>query len=348
LWHEGRDRTGWNAPNGFRLWGRMRVYYDIPAGAHTLGVQCQTSMGMVDVGRIESSSVILTREYDEVDNDVHQRISLMATTVGNQNLMVKLPGSELTRDVGGSIEVAISVPIGEGGHGACLPWMDNAPTPSEPVYNAGLYGAGLASTYGSWKLWTHSRVYTSVPFGTHTFDIRCHNDSGVMKIGEPGAASVLIVRELDDDDQVVAQGLDPHGDGYEINGNGQPQQWYPITGLQAALEVTYGALDVTSFINYYHVNAGAWLSCRPVIDGMWLGTYSGAEFESNEEEGVAHQLSNDAYHDMWYRRRLYTGVPQGQHTVGLECLSSGNDYWVGQYGQATLTVRDVPLINGGG
>ncbi len=343
-WHEGRERT--NSPSGVRLWSRMRVYYDIPAGEHTLGVQCQTSTGSVNVGREESSSVILTREYDGVDNKVRQTISLLATTRGASGAMAKLPGTELSGDFGGTIEVAISLPIGEGGSAACLPWMDSAPIPSQPAYANNYWLAGLTATQGSWTTWTHSRIYTGISQGSHTFDIRCHNGWGILKMGQEGAASVIIVREIDNDEQAVAQALDQasNGNGYEINGLGQPFNWYPLAKHQVPVDVTYGTLDVTSYTQYYGINTNAWLTCRPVIDGMWLGTFSGAAFESNEEEGVVHSLVGDDYYGMWYRRRLYTGIPQGQHTVEIECLSNGNDYYVGSYGHGTLTVRDVPLI----
>ena len=347
-WHEGRDSTGYNNGTAPRLWKRMRVYYDIPEGEHMLGVQCRTSANQVMVGRNDSSSVILTREYDEDESDVHQKISLMATTAIPQDQMVKLPGSELVGDIGGTIEVAISVPIGDAGNVACLPWMDESPIPSQPVYTSQRWNLGIASVPGGgWNMWTHSRVYTSIPLDTHNFDIRCHTDGNLLKVGLVNAASVIIVREISDD-QAVAQGLDPHNNGWAIDGNAaQPHILYQYPQFQAAVNVTHGTLDVTSFTGYYSVNNDAWLTCRPVIDGVWLGVLSGAEFQSNEEEGVVHQVSGDGGYDMWYRRRLYTGIPPGPTTVGLECLSSGNNYWVGQYGQSTLTVRDVPLIDGG-
>lgn len=345
LWHEGRERTGWNNPYGFRLWSRMRVYYNIPAGEHTLGVECVTnSISPVSVGRENSSSVIVTREYDQVDNRVHQKVSLMATTVGNQDLMVLLPGSELMANVGGTIEVAISVPISNGGHAACLPWMDDEPILSDPVYTGGRWGAGLTSTYASRTLWTHSRVYT-IPEGPHEFDIRCHNSENNLNIGELNAASVIIVRELDNVTQDVAQGLDTNGNGYEINGNVASGTWAPMPYHQATVTVTHGTLDVTSVAQYYDVNSQAWLTCRPVLGGEWLGSFA-ADFESDEEEGVVHQLSSDGYHGMWYRRRLYTNIPPGSPSIGLQCLSSSNAYYVGNHGHGTLTVRDVPLING--
>src|SRR5690606_13377544 len=150
-------------------------------------------------------------------NRVHQSISLMETTAGNQGSMVKLPGSELMADVGAVIEVAISVPIGYGGHAACLPWMDDALIPSEPEYASIGWIGGLTSLYGSWAMWALSPVYP-IPRGQHISDIRCHNDSGSLQIGEENAASVLIVRELDHVDQDFAQGLDEHGNGSEING----------------------------------------------------------------------------------------------------------------------------------
>ena len=347
-WHEGREQTSWSDDDNFRLWKRMRVYYDIPAGDHTLGVQCRTSAGEVAVGRANSSSVILTREYDGIDSDVHQVISLQSTTMGSSPTMVKLQGSELARDVGGTIEVAISVPIGEGGQAACLPWMDNAPIPSsDQDYTNVYWTAGLTRTNGAWTMWTHSRVYDNIELKSHTFDIRCHNNGPDLEIGDEGAASVLIVREIDNDDQAVSQDLDTSGSGWEINNNVQPFNWHLLGNYQATILVTHGTLDVTSFVSYQNVHSGSWLTCRPVIGDAWLGTYSGAQFLSNEEEGVVHQLYDNSSDDIWYRRRLYTGIPQGEHTIGLECLSNGDNYKVGYWGQGTLTVRDVPLITGG-
>lgn len=340
-WHEGRMRTNF-AP---QMWNRVRVYYDIPAGDHTLGVECRTSSGSVSVGRAESTAVAITREYDQVKNKVFQKVSLAGTAIGVTDPMLKLAGSDLTFDsAGGDIEVAISLPIGTGGHAGCLPFMDGQPIPSEEqTYQNARWQAGLTSTYASWTMWHHSRLYKNISAGTHTFSIRCYNDSGTLDVSATDSASVLIVRELDNVADKVGQGHDAYGGAWKIN-NGIDSNWYDMTEYQTTLTVEHGNIEVQEFTSYYHVNGGAWFTCRPVINGTWLGTTGGEVFSSNEEEGVAHQQYSNGHHAMWSRRRVYTGFQPGDYEISMQCLSNGDNFWAGQYGQGTFTVRDVQLI----
>ncbi len=344
-WHEGRDRTNWNNPNGFRMWDRVRVFYDIEAGTHVVGVECRTSTGSVKVGRPESTSLIITREYDQMDNKIYQKVSLMGAQTGSTDPMIKVPGTDLTFDAeGGDIEVAVSIPIGLGGHAGCLPWMDGAPIPSSvQTYQNARWHAGLASTYSSWNMWTHSRVYKNIAPGTHTFSIRCYNDSNSLHLGEPDNASVILVRELDNVADQYGQGIDNHNNGWGIN-NGTDSFWYDMPNLQTNVTVTHGNLEVTEWLGYYHVNNQAWFTCRPTIDGSWLGTYAGLSFTSNEEEGVAHQPASNGHYGVWHRRRIYTDIPPGDHVVTLQCLSNGDNFYAAHHGQGSLTVRDVQLI----
>ena len=340
-WHEGRARTSF-API---LWSRVRVYYDIAAGEHTLGVECRTSSGTLKVGRAESTAVAIVREYDQVKNKIHQKVSLSGTVIGVTGQMKKLANSDLTFDLdGGDIEVAISLPIGTGGHAGCLPWMDGKPIPSvEQTYGDAFWQAGLVSTYGgSWTMWNHSRLYKDISAGTHTFSIRCYNDSGNLDISAADSASVILVRELDNAEDKVSQGHDPYG-GWKIS-DGIDSKWYDMTEYQTTLTVEHGNIEITEFTSYYHVNAGAWFTCRPVVNGSWLGTVGGEVFSSNEEEGVAHQPYSNSHHGMWHRRRIYTGFQPGDYEISLQCLSSGNNFWAGSYGQGTFTARDVQLL----
>ncbi len=344
-WHEGRERTNWNNPNGFRLWKRARVYYDIEAGEHVVGVECRTSSGMLNVGRPESTSVLITREYDGVTNKVYQKVVLTGTNTASTDPYVKLAGSELTfvHD-GGDIEVSVNVSIGQGGHAACIPFMDGQPIPSSAQnYANARWSGGLESTYSSWVHWSHSRVYKNITAQTHTFDIRCHNDANTLRINEADMAAVLIARDLDDNAEVYGQGIDNHNNGWNVN-NGLDSFWYDMDNYSATVSVTHGNLDVMEWMTYYHVNGGAWVTCRPVIEGQWLGTYAGLNFTSNEEEGVAHQQASNGHYSTWYRRRVYTDIPQGDHVVSLQCLSSGDNWWASAHGQGSLTVRDVQLI----
>jgi len=345
-WHEGRERTDDLGNKAPRIWRRVRVYNNIPAGPHTVGVQCRTSAGTLTVGRTESTSVLITREYDQKKNKVYQKVSLTGTTMGVSAAMVKVANTDLTFDsVGGDIEVAVSLPIGNGGHAACLPWVDGAIIKSEEqAYGNAFWSAGIESTYGAWTMWTHSRLYKNIPPGTHTFSIRCHNDSGTLNMGDTDAASVIIVRELDNLADKVGQGVDKNADNTWKVAAGIDSKWYSMTDQQTSLTVTHGSIEVTEFVTFYNVGASGWLTCRPVIGGNWIGTLSGLKFLSNEEEGVIHQHSNDGYHGVHHRRRIYTGIPAGDYVVGLECLSNVAGYYAQYYGQGTLTARDVQLI----
>ncbi len=345
-WHEGRERTNWNPDKGYRMWRRVRVYNNIPAGKHKLGVQCRTSAGSLQVGRPESTAVVITREYDGVKNKVYQKIALTGTAMGVSGPMVKQQGTDLTFDtVGGDIEVAISLPIGNGGHAGCLPWMDGAPIKSEEqAYINNYWHAGLESTYGSWAMWTHSRLYKNIMPGTHTFSIRCYNDSGTLNMGDTDIASVILVRELDNNEDKVWQGLDKSQDnGWKI-AQGTDSVWYPLNEHQAAVTVTHGALEVTEFVTYYAIGAGGFFTCRPVVSGAWLGTLSGAKFLSNEEEAIIHNQASDGHEGPRHLRPISTGVPAGDYVIGLECLSNVSGYYASNYGQGTLTVRDVQLL----
>jgi cysteine-rich repeat protein len=350
LWHEGRERTNYAAGKGYRMWRRVRAYNNIPAGSHKLGVQCLTNAGALAVGRQESTSTIVTREYDGVKNKVYQKVVLQGTKIAAASPMAKMVGSDLTFDsAGGDIEVAISLPIGGEVHAACLPYMDGIPMKSiEQAYTGLYWDQGLEASYGDgggWMMWTHSRLYRSIDPGTHTFSIRCHHD-GVngMNVGDLDSASVLLVRELDNGGSKVAQGLDKNGDGWKVSG-GVDSKWYALSDHLALIKVTHGNLDVTEWAGYRGVADGGWLTCRPVANGAWIGALSGGKFTSNEEEGVVRQMGPaPTGNGNWYRRRIYSGIPAGEYLVGLECLSNAPGFNLSGWGQGTLTVRDVPLL----
>jgi hypothetical protein len=60
IWHEGIDVTG----DGWILWDRVRVYRGIPAGNHTLDVQCRTDGGTMTAGDSRTVSTAWAVAYD--------------------------------------------------------------------------------------------------------------------------------------------------------------------------------------------------------------------------------------------------------------------------------------------
>lgn len=344
IWHEGLDNTGYGSGTVRRLWNRTRVYKNIPAGTHTLAVQCRTDSGTLTAGRTGSTALTITREYLG-KNKVYQTVSLKGSTMTASSSMTKVPETDLTVTTTSSkLEVTISLPIGNGGHAGCLEWMDGAPIPSTPAYANAYWYAGLEATYYGWIQWHHTRTYTGITPGTHTFSIRCYNDSGTLNIGLADAASVIIVRELDETLYPSSQALDAYANGWDING-GIDSNWYNMPAYSTTITVTRGNLDIAYHVQYYNIASGQYLTCRPMIDGQWAGTYAGRTFTSNEEEGSEHEVLNGAgWYGMLTRRRVYTNISPGSHTVSLQCLSSGASYYVGYYAVGSLLARDVDVI----
>ncbi len=344
IWIEGLDYTGYNNGSQPRMWTRTRIYYDIPEGPHTVAVQCITDAGSLTVGRGTSSAIVITREYHEPDR-VAQTVSLQGSSIGVTSGMVKVPGTDLVMDTTGeTLEITISLPIGTGGHAGCLEWMDGAPIPSNPGYGNTFWYAGLESTYNGWIMWHHTRTYQDIPAGTHTFSIRCYNDSGTLNIGVTDGASVIIARELDETLYQSAQSLDAYGNGWEI-ADGVDSRWYDLANFRTQADVTTGSLEIYLHTDTHDVPTGYWLTCRPTIDGLWAGSYAGLPFTSNDEEGAFNKISTGTgHHGMWHRSRVYTGIPVGTHTIGMQCLSSGNGFDVGNYAVGNLLAREVDLI----
>jgi hypothetical protein len=56
IWSEGLARS----EDGWVLWDRVRIYENVPAGTHTIGLQCRTDSGTLLVGRVDSGSATST------------------------------------------------------------------------------------------------------------------------------------------------------------------------------------------------------------------------------------------------------------------------------------------------
>lgn len=344
IWHEGLDQTGYSSGTIKRMWHRTRVYNNIPAGTHTVAVQCRTDQGTVTAGRTGATALAITREFLG-NNKVSQAIALTGTTMSASGSMVKVPGSDLVvTTTQTNIEVTISLPIGNGGHAGCLEFMDGAPITANPAYANTYWYAGLETTYRGWIMWHHTRTYTGVPTGTHTFSIRCYSDSGPLNLGYGDMASVIIVKQIDESLYPSKQVADAYGNGWEIS-SGTDSRWYTLPNYSLPVNVTRGTLQIDTNLDFYYVAAGAWISCRPMIDGQWAGSYAGLTFTSNEEEGSKKEnFESVGWHGMWNRSRIYRNIPTGTRTVTLQCLSNSSGFYVGHYSVGTMQVREVDLI----
>ena len=327
------------------MWHRTRIYYDIPAGQHTISVQCLSDGNSVTAGRDNTDALIITREHFE-PNKVYQQISLARSTMGATGSMAKLTGTDVTIDTTGQlVEITLSLPIGHGGHAGCLEWMDDNLISASPAYSNAHWYAGLESTYSVWTMWSHKRTYSGISAGSHTFSIRCYNDSATLNLGHENMASVIIVKELDETQFASSQAVDAYGTGWEIN-NGSANTWYTLPHYNTTIDVQHGNLDIYQNIQLYHVNPNAYFTCRPLIDDQWAGSFAGLSWDANDQEGAHREAyQSDGHHGMWNRSRIYTDIPPGSHTVKIQCLSDQNNFYSGEHANGSMLVRDVEVIS---
>ena len=106
---------------------------------------------------------------------------------------------------GGMLMIQMNISMTGGSHSSCAPFVDNVwagsflPLPSTaPTTVAPSWREGLMQTAGfAWHQWSPTRVYPSVPAGTHTFDVRCVTDSGTLQVNNSsGIFSYFSVMEL--------------------------------------------------------------------------------------------------------------------------------------------------------
>jgi len=63
------------------MFRRTLVYYNVPAGSHTLAVQCRTDGRTLQAGSSSTTALWLAREFLGT-NKVWQQVSLSGTTMG--------------------------------------------------------------------------------------------------------------------------------------------------------------------------------------------------------------------------------------------------------------------------
>lgn len=91
--------------------------------------------------------------------------------------------------------------------------------------------------------------------------------------------------------------------------------WMTLFGTATTANTSGGALLIS--LNVYMLGGNANAACRPVVDGIWAGTY-GALDSPFWMEGLTHLTTSDW--KPWTTTRLYPGIPAGTHSFAVQCL----------------------------
>ena len=70
---------------------------------------------------------------------------------------------------------------------------------------------------------------------------------------------------------------------------------------------------------------GSHASCRPIIDGVWAGTYGGLPNPGDPfwQEGLQCVGACGSGWQRWSSSRIYPGVPAGTHAFQVQCVTDG-------------------------
>jgi len=94
--------------------------------------------------------------------------------------------------------------------------------------------------------------------------------------------------------------------------------WVNIPASTLNFTSTGGPLMIT--LNLFLIN-GSHATCRPVIDGLWAGSYGNLPNPGDPfwQEGLTYSAGG-VWHP-WNKTRMYPGVPAGNHTLQVQCAT---------------------------
>lgn len=69
-----------------------------------------------------------------------------------------------------------------------------------------------------------------------------------------------------------------------------------------------------------HAYVAQTFGCRPMIDGVWAGSFAGLPFSEKWTEGLQ---GTDWSWVTWFKSRVYPRVPAGPHTLTVQCFKTG-------------------------
>ena len=96
--------------------------------------------------------------------------------------------------------------------------------------------------------------------------------------------------------------------------------WVTINASTMAITTTGGPLMISVNI---HLNGGSHATCRPIIDGLWAGSFGGL-IQSGDpfwQEGLVYSGGFGGNWSAWQKTRIYPGVPAGNHTLQVQCAT---------------------------
>jgi hypothetical protein len=98
--------------------------------------------------------------------------------------------------------------------------------------------------------------------------------------------------------------------------------WVTINASTLAITTTGGPLMIS--VNVY-LNSGSHATCRPIIDGLWAGSYGGLVQSGDPfwQEGLTYTGGFGNNWSAWQKTRIYPGVPAGNHTLQVQCATDG-------------------------
>ena len=108
------------------------------------------------------------------------------------------------------------------------------------------------------------------------------------------------------------------------------------------ITTTGGPLMIT--VNTY-LNSGSHATCRPIIDGVWAGSFGGLPRSGDPfwQEGLVYSGGLGGNWAPWHKTRLYPGVPAGNHTLQVQCATDGGTLGVCNAGTVACSVHFVEL-----
>lgn len=100
--------------------------------------------------------------------------------------------------------------------------------------------------------------------------------------------------------------------------------FHTASGSRAAATTQGGALLILMDLS---LNGGSHSVCRPVIDDVWAGDFSGQAKPPSDVYWVEGLMATGCCGGGWRKwttSRLYTGVPAGTHTFAVQCATDGS------------------------
>ena len=73
---------------------------------------------------------------------------------------------------------------------------------------------------------------------------------------------------------------------------------------------------------------GTIIMCQPTVDGVWAGH---SMFPSVTPADTTHEgwITLSPFYGVWHSSRVYSSVPAGTHSFGIQCLSPNGNPVVG-------------------